>query len=62
MRKGSPESANTLPKNKQMAGSGTEQKKKWHSTETSLIVSINGHYARGGRQEKANSYYIYMWT
>ena len=40
VRKGSPESANTLPKNKQKAGSGTAEKKNV-AVETSLIVSID---------------------
>ena len=34
-------SEHPIPKNKQMAGGGTEPKKKWHSTETSFTVSMN---------------------
>ena len=41
MRKGGPESANTLPKKKPKDCRGNRAEKKGHSTETFLIVSVN---------------------
>ena len=41
-----------------------EQNRKKSGTPLKLLLLslFYGHYAQGGRQEKANSYYIYMWT
>lgn len=54
MRKGGTESANTLPKEKQKTGGGTEQKKvllHWNFSDC-----LYGDYTWRSRQEKANSY------